>query len=106
MLFHTGGIPEYKIKEVYKMKINVAKNGKVQLQWHNIAFVLKKEKDFIRKGRHGRIKSLKVMVNGEIYLLTNSMTKTIYSWYSIDIPEQQRAGISKMISEYVTSYIL
>ena len=88
------------------MKINIARNGKVQIQWNNIAFVLKKEKDFQKGRQHGRIKSLKVMVNGEIYLLTNSMTKTIYSWYSIDIPEQQRAGISKMISEYVTSYIL
>lgn len=86
------------------MKINIARNGKVQIQWNNIAFVLKKEKDFQKGRQHGRIKSLKVMVNGEIYLLTNSMTKTIYSWYSIDIPEQQRAGISKMISEYVTSY--
>ena len=84
------------------MKINIAKNGKVQLQWNNIAFVLKKEKDFIRKNRHGRIKSLKVRVNGEIYLLTNSMTRTIYSWYSIDVPEQQKDGISKMISEYIS----
>ena len=84
------------------MKINIAKNGKAQLQWNNIAFVLKKEKDFIRKNRHGRIKSLKVRVNGEIYLLTNSMTRTIYSWYSIDVPEQQKDGISKMISEYIS----
>ena len=85
------------------MKINIAKNGKVQLQWHNIAFVLKKEKDIIRKGRkHGRIKSLKIRINGEIYLLTNSMTSNIYSYRSMDIPEQQRFGISKMISEYIS----
>ena len=84
------------------MKINIAKNGKVQLQWHNIAFVLKKEKDIIRKGRkHGRIKSLKIRINGEIYLLTNSMTSNIYSYRSMDIPEQQRSGIFKMISEYI-----
>ena len=84
------------------MKINIAKNGKVQLQWHNIAFVLKKEKDIIRKGRkHGRIKSLKIRINGEIYLLTNSMTSNIYSYRSMDIPEQQKDGISKMISEYI-----
>ena len=88
------------------MKINIAKNGKVQLQWHNIAFVLKKEKDIIRKGRkHGRIKSLKIRINGEIYLLTNSMTSNIYSYRSMDIPEQQKSGISKMISEYI-SHIL
>ena len=85
------------------MKINIAKNGKVQLQWHNIAFVLKKEKDIIRKGRkHGRIKSLKIRINGEIYLLTNSMTSNIYSYRSMDIPEQQRSGIFKMISEYIS----
>ena len=81
------------------MKINIAKNGKVQLQWHNIAFVLKKEKKAV--SRHGRIKSLKIRIDGEIYLLTNSMTSNIYSYRSMDIPEQQRSGISKMISEYI-----
>ena len=85
------------------MKINIAKNGKVQLQWHNIAFVLKKEKKSV--SRHGRIKSLKIRIDGEIYLLTNSMTSNIYSYRSMDIPEQQRSGISKMISEYI-SHIL
>ena len=82
------------------MKINIAKNGKTQLQWNNIAFVLKKEKAVAR--RHGRIKSLKIRIDGEIYLLTNSMTSNIYSYRSMDIPEQQRSGISKMISEYIS----
>ena len=85
------------------MKINIAKNGKAQLQWNNIAFVLKKEKKAV--ARHGRIKSLKIRIDGEIYLLTNSMTSNIYSYRSMDIPEQQRSGISKMISEYI-SHIL
>ena len=102
MIFHTGGIPEYYNKGRCKMKINIAKNGKVQLQWHNIAFVLKKEKDIIRKGRkHGRIKSLKIRINGEIYLLTNSVTHRIYHWYSIDVPKQQEDGISRIVSEYI-----
>ena len=86
------------------MKINIAKNGKAQLQWNNIAFVLKKEKKAVSR-RHGRIKSLKIRIDGEIYLLTNSMTSNIYSYRSMDIPEQQRSGISKMISEYI-SHIL
>ena len=84
------------------MKINVAKNGKVQIQWHNIAFVLRKEKDFIQKGRHGRIKSLKIRIDGEIYLLTNSITYNIYTWNSIDVPKQQVDGISRIISEYIS----
>ena len=104
MLFHTGGIPEYYNKGRCKMKINIAKNGKVQLQWNNIAFVLKKEKKAVSR-RHGRIKSLKIRIDGEIYLLTNSMTSNIYSYRSMDIPEQQKSGISKMISEYI-SHIL
>ena len=83
------------------MKINIAKNGKAQLQWNNIAFVLKKEKAVSRR-RHGRIKSLKIRIDGEIYLLTNSMTSNIYSYRSMDIPEQQRSGIFKMISEYIS----
>ena len=83
------------------MKINIAKNGKAQLQWNNIAFVLKKEKKAVAR-RHGRIKSLKIRIDGEIYLLTNSMTSNIYSYRSMDIPEQQRSGISKMISEYIS----
>ena len=84
------------------MKINIAKNGKAQLQWNNIAFVLKKEKKAVSRRRHGRIKSLKIRIDGEIYLLTNSMTSNIYSYRSMDIPEQQRSGISKMISEYIS----
>ena len=82
------------------MKINIAKNGKAQLQWNNIAFVLKKEKKAVSR-RHGRIKSLKIRIDGEIYLLTNSMTRTIYSWYSIDVPKQQEDGISRIVSEYI-----
>ena len=81
------------------MKINIAKNGKAQLQWNNIAFVLKKEKKAV--ARHGRIKSLKIRIDGEIYLLTNSVTHRIYHWYSIDVPKQQEDGISRIVSEYI-----